>query len=331
MVSRTSPGCVSSSRDDILGRHQRPTALEDREPVEHPLLGLREQLVAPVDGGAQRLLPFVGGAGAGGEQGEPVREPLGHLDRRQRRDPGGGELEGERDAVEGPGDGTDRGQVVGVEQQPGAHGAGAFGEQLRRRVAEHLAWRGVLRWRLQRADGDLHLVGDGERFAAGGDDGDAGAAAEDVVDEGGGGIDDVLAVVDQQQHAAPGQERDEPVAEVAGRGGAIHRHAEGVGDRDRHLVGGVDRRQPHPEGAVRVVRRGADDGGERQGGLPGAAGADEGQQPYAAEELGDGVQLGVAADQRADHGGQVRRRRPVLLGAGPVRRHRDRNSRGPGP
>ena len=97
---------------------------------------------------------------------------------------------------------------------------------------------------------------------------------------------------------------------------------------------GVDRRQPHPEGTVGVVRRRADDGGERQGGLPGAAGADEGQQPYAAEELGDGVQLGVAADQRADHGGQVRRRRPVLLGAGPVRRHRDRQrslGRGPEP
>ena len=185
----------------------------------------------------------------------------------------------------------------------------------------------MLRWRFQRADGDLHLVGNGERFAAGGDHGDAGAAAEDVLDEGGGGVHDVLAVVDQQQHAAPGQERDEPVAEVAGRGGAVHRHAEGVGDRERHLVGGVDRRQPHPEGAVGVVRRHADDGGERQGGLPGAAGADEGQQPYAAEELGDGVQLGVAADQRADHGGQVRRRPPVLIGAGPVCRHRDRRSR----
>ena len=126
--------CVLVS-DDILSRHQRPTALEHREPVEHALLGLRQQLVAPVDGGAQRLLPCFGGAGAGGEQGEPVREPLGHLDRRQRRHPGGGELEGERDAVEGPGDGTDRGQVLGAEQQPGADGAGSFGEQLRRRVA----------------------------------------------------------------------------------------------------------------------------------------------------------------------------------------------------
>ena len=203
-------------------------------------------MVAPVDGGAQRLLPFFRGADTGGEQGEPVREPVGHLDRRQRRDPGGGELEGERDAIEGPGDGTDRGQVVLPEQQPGAYGAGPFGEQLRRWVVEHLAWRGVLRWRFQRADGDLHLVGDGERFPAGGDNGDAGAAAEDVVDEGGGGIHDVLAVVDQQQHPAPGQERDEPVSEVAGRNGAVHRHAERVGDRDRHLVGGVDRRQPHP-------------------------------------------------------------------------------------
>ena len=106
-------------------------------------------------------------------------------------------------------------RFVGVEHQPGAHGAGPLGEQLRRRVAEHLPWRGALRRRLQRADGDLHLVGDGERLAAGGEHGDAGAAAEDVVDEAGGGVHDVLAVVDQQQHPAPGQEGDEPLADVA--------------------------------------------------------------------------------------------------------------------
>ncbi len=86
--------------DDVLGRHQRPTPLEDRQPVEHALLGIRQELVAPVDGGAQCLLPLLGGAGAGGEQGEAMREPLGDLDRRQGRDPCGGELEGERDAVE---------------------------------------------------------------------------------------------------------------------------------------------------------------------------------------------------------------------------------------
>ena len=320
------PGKCTLVCDDLFSRRQGPAALEDREPVEHPLFGLRQQLVAPVDGGAQCLLPFLRGAGAGGEEGEPAPEPHGHLDGRERRHPGSGELEGEWDAVEGAADDPDGGQVVGVEHQPRAYGAGPFGEQLRRRVVEHLARRGVLGGRFQRADGDLHLVGDGERFAAGGDDGDVGAAAEDVVDEDGGGVHDVLAVVDQKQHAALGQERDEPVAQVVGRGGAVQRHAEGVGERDRHLVGGGDRRQPHPEGTVGVVRRRADDGGERQGRLPGAAGADEGEQPYAAEELGDGVQLGVAADERAQHGGQVRRRRAVLVGAGAVCRHRHRSS-----
>ncbi len=220
-------------------------------------------------------------------------------------------------------------RLSAIERQPGAYRAGSFGEQLRRRIGEHLFWRGALGWRVQGADIDLDLVGNSEGLAAGRDDGDAGAAAEDVIDEDGGGIHDVLAVVDQQQHAAPGQERDEPVAEVSGRDGTIHRHAKGVGDRDRHLIGGVHRRQTHAEGTVRIVRGRADDGGQGQGGLPGASGTNEGEQSCAAEELGDGVQLVVAADQRADHVGQVRRRRAVLVGAGLVSRHREVNGRGP--
>ena len=155
--------------------------------------------VAPVHRGPQRLLPCLGGAGSGGEQGEPVREPFGDLDRRHRRDPGGGELERERHAVEGRAIGADRGQVVRVEHQPGPDGAGPFGEQLRGGVPEHRAGRDVRRRRVQRPDRHLHLVGDGERLPAGGEHRDVGAVTEDVVDERGGRVDDVLAVVDQEQ------------------------------------------------------------------------------------------------------------------------------------
>ena len=241
--------------DDLLGRHQRPPALEDREPVEHPLLGLRQQLVAPVDGGAQRLLPCLGGAGAGGEQGEPVREPLGHLDRRQRRHPGGGELEGERDAVEGPGDGTDRGRGC-------RHRTAARGER-RGPVRRTAAPPGSRAPRPAAVSSGGVSSGPTVTCTSSGTASASRLVASTVTPghrprmsstRRGGGVDDVLAVVDQQQHPAPGQERDEPVAQVAGRDGAVHRHAEGVGDRDRHLVGGADRRQPHPERAVRVVR-----------------------------------------------------------------------------
>ena len=67
--------------DDGLGRLsvQPPRKTESR--LNTRCSGSREQLVAPVDRGPQRLLPGLGGPGAGGEQGEPVREPLGDLDR----------------------------------------------------------------------------------------------------------------------------------------------------------------------------------------------------------------------------------------------------------
>ncbi len=48
--------------------------------------------------------------------------------------------------------------------------------------------------------------------------------------------------------------------------------------------GRVQRRQPHPEDAIREVREGMDGESEREGRLAGATGADKGQQPDAWEE-----------------------------------------------
>ena len=63
----------------LLGRVQAPPAPEHRQPPEQHPLGIGEQLVAPVDGRAQRPLPRVRGPGPGGEQPEPVVEPGGDL------------------------------------------------------------------------------------------------------------------------------------------------------------------------------------------------------------------------------------------------------------
>jgi hypothetical protein len=83
---------------DFLGGFQGATR-EDREGAEYTLLFLGEQVVAPVDRRAQRLLPRVGVA-ATPEQVEALREALEDLSRRQRLGARGGELNGERQLVE---------------------------------------------------------------------------------------------------------------------------------------------------------------------------------------------------------------------------------------
>ena len=62
--------------DDRLGGGRGPSSTEGGESVEHPLLGVCKQGVAPVDGGAQRLLPGFGRPGTGGQQAESMRDLL---------------------------------------------------------------------------------------------------------------------------------------------------------------------------------------------------------------------------------------------------------------
>jgi hypothetical protein len=60
---------------DGLGRGQRPAAAEHRQPGEEPLLGGREQVVAPGDGAAQGPLAVREGAGPAGQQRQAALEP----------------------------------------------------------------------------------------------------------------------------------------------------------------------------------------------------------------------------------------------------------------
>jgi hypothetical protein len=77
---------------------------EDGEPLgEQPLRG-GEQLPAPLDDGAQRTVPRQCRATAAGQQPEPVGQPTGDLGERQHPQPGGGELDRQRQAVKPPDD-----------------------------------------------------------------------------------------------------------------------------------------------------------------------------------------------------------------------------------
>src|SRR3954470_7076809 len=112
---------------DGLGRLERATICEHREPSEQPLLVLLQQVVRPFDRRSQRLLPNLG-VPAAAEQVEPATEPLEQLTGREHRDPRRGELERKRQVVQ------PRAQLVerrlGLEV--GTHGPGAGSEQLAR-------------------------------------------------------------------------------------------------------------------------------------------------------------------------------------------------------
>jgi hypothetical protein len=83
-----------------LGRVQRRPTAERRQPPEHDLFGRLEEVVAPVDQAAQRLLAGLDPAAAAGEEREAVVEASGDVDERERAQPGRGELDGERQPVE---------------------------------------------------------------------------------------------------------------------------------------------------------------------------------------------------------------------------------------
>ena len=167
---------------------------------------------------------------------------------------GRGQLDGERHAVQGPGDPADGDDVGLVEDGPRASRAGTLHEQLRGRIGEDLLRTGAssggassgptLTWTSSGTASASRLVA---RI------GDVGAATEDVVGQSRGCVDDVLAVVEKQQQLPVGEVAVEPLADVTFGGGAVHRHAERVRDRDGNLIGGVQRRQSHPEDTIREV------------------------------------------------------------------------------
>ena len=83
----------------LLGGLERAAAGEDGEAGEEPLLLGGEQVVAPLDGGAERLLAGVGVAAALQEV-EALGEALEDLGGRERLRARGGELDRERERVE---------------------------------------------------------------------------------------------------------------------------------------------------------------------------------------------------------------------------------------
>lgn len=297
-------GCGSAHG---LGGGEVAAAREDGQPPQHVAFVLVEQFPRPVDDRPQGLLAGADGAAAGGEQAEAVVQPVRDLAWGEHAEPGGGEFDGEREAVEAQTDlGAGRGGlVVGVDAEAGPGGGAPVGEQPQR---DGLG---------QRLDGPQQLPRYAEGFAAGGQHRQLRAALQQFRDEAGGGLDDVLAVVEDQQHPALAAVLGEPLDGVVvpvgpgphGLGaGAVQHGLAGADSGEyglRYGLGVVDRRelgQPHP---VRGTVPHALGGLLRQPRLPGPAGAQQRDEPGGPEVPVDGLDVGFPADEGGEPGAEV--------------------------
>src|SRR6185436_4526351 len=152
-----------------------------------------------------------------GENLEAVVEAPGELVGRHRAQAGGGELEGQRLAVQAAADLDDRGDVLRVDGEPGRRRGAAIGEELDRRVGERLVDAGVRAGPGQRRDLDQPLADDAQRLAARRQDVDARAAPEQLVRDRGDVADQVLAVVEDDERGAVGERVEDAVQRVGGR------------------------------------------------------------------------------------------------------------------
>jgi hypothetical protein len=119
--------------------------------AQEAALGLAQELIAPVDGRAQRLLARDGRPAATGEQAELVVEARRDALDRQHLDPRGGQLDRQRDAVQAPADLDQRGGVVRLDPETRIDQPRALDEQPDAGVADEGGdVRSRRRWRRDR-------------------------------------------------------------------------------------------------------------------------------------------------------------------------------------
>ena len=258
--------------------------------------------MAPVQRGREGLLAPDPSSPAR-EQAESVFEPLGDLLRREVGDARRRELDRQWNAVEPAADLDDRGAALRGQLEAGLH----------RLCAHHEEPHGFRRL------GPGRIVGDGkrrhlddllpldvERLPARREDRDVGSRGEDSIDQAGYRVQKVLAVVDDQQALAACERGDEqivpgavatrcgPEGQIAGR---RHRLRDQIRVADRCEVDEVD--------AVRVGREllGADPEGEAR--LAGTPDPRERHEGVLVEQLPNGGDLLLAADEARTLGRQV--------------------------
>ena len=166
--------------------------------------------MAPVDRRAQRLQPRQRAALPAGQQVEAVGELSGDALDRQDAHARGGQLDGERDAIEVLADLGDAGSVVACDHEVRPNLDGALDEQAHGvGVLQRLKRLGcLLGWQRQRRHTPRCLPPEPERLTAGRHHGDVRAASQQRVGELSARLEDMLAVVKQHERAEPRQVKD---------------------------------------------------------------------------------------------------------------------------
>ena len=280
---------------DRLDRVQRPSAGEDGEPAQQPLLRRLQQLVAPVDRAAQRLLTGGQIPRTAAQEREPASEPSQDRLRTEDACPCGSELDRQWQAVQAGHDLGDRRHGFVGDREVRAHRHRPLDEQLHRLVArKRLEARQAGRIRdAQWWDGKLALALEVQDGAAGDEHVELRSRAEQLGDERR-RTGHLLEVVEHQQHGLVTQVILERLQQRA-----VRRLADPQGGSDgrRHqaLVG--DGSQLDEEDAIGVLTQAFGGHLQRQSGLAGATRAGERDQAGRVDQLAHRGDLRVPAHE----------------------------------
>ena len=303
---------------DAFGHIQLAAADEHGQAVEQPAGAGFEQVVAPRDRPAQRLLALRQVPRARREQREVVLEPGDDLFGRQELDARRGKLDGQRHPVQPRGDPADRRRVGVRELEGGSHRAGTGHEQLGRfeplqRCRGHGAQFGRqvqafelreargIRWRGQSGHGELLLAVDAQRSPAGDEDPQARRAGEHLGQHRG-RVDHLLEVVEDEQHLAVAQRLGDAVDHGPVR---LVGHADRSSDGRRDQLPFTDRLQRDEPDPVGEVVGGGRRNLQGQPRLADAARPGERQQARPAQEPERLLELVASSDERRQLGRQI--------------------------
>ena len=248
-------------------------------------------------------MPGQRGPAAAGEQAEPVGQPRRYLVDGQGAQPGGSQLDRERQAVEPAHDLDDVGHRRLVDDELGPGRGGPVGEQLDRRRCERERHGRSERRHGQRCEHHQRLAGYGQRLAAGRQHGQPRAASQERVDEFRHGVEQVLAVVDHEERPSGGKHAEQFVDRLrrpARRVGIDPGRRVAAPDRTQYRVRDLGRichrcKLDEPDRVVLVEQRRCGLGGEAR--LARAASSDERHQPALVQQLDDPRRLLVPADE----------------------------------
>ena len=282
-VDRVAADCGSGPEVERAGEHR------ERAP-ELALFG-RAQLVAPVDHRPEGALAPDGAAGAAAKEREPGGQPARELGDRERPQPRRGELDRERQPVEGSAQ-VDRGFRVRLAEFEGGVGGTRSGDQERHRLGRPVRG-GHHRQRGHRVD---QFAVELERTTARREHRELRESEQQFVGERRGGIDDLLAVVDDQDGGRAAKRGDDDLERIArrlfGERKGTH-HREGQTQRVLH---GLERDEPAVDAlALRIAVRRA----HREPGLACTADARQRDQRRRIEKRFESLQLAMATDERA--------------------------------